>query len=76
MNIQKLFKPYIVERKHGQCQVLIPLIELDALCVGIENLMYKNLKHKPQFTLDQLRTIRELCEIVGDLKNVISGGSE
>ena len=32
MNIQKLFKPYIVRRKNGQCQVLIPLIELDELC--------------------------------------------
>lgn len=32
MNIQKLFKPYIVKRKNGQCQVLIPLVELDALC--------------------------------------------
>ena len=32
MNIQKLFKPYFVKRKNGQCQVLIPLIELDDLC--------------------------------------------
>ena len=32
MNIQKLFKPYIVRRKNGQCQVLIPLVELDELC--------------------------------------------
>jgi len=32
VNIQKLFKPYIVKRKHGQCQVLIPLVELDELC--------------------------------------------
>ena len=76
MNIQKLFKPYIVTRKNGQCQVLIPLVELDALCEDIENLMYKNLKRKPQFTIEQLRVIRELCEIVCDLKNVISGGSE
>jgi len=27
--IRKLFKPYIVRRKNGQCQILIPLIELD-----------------------------------------------
>lgn len=33
--IQKLFKPYIVNRKHGQCQILIPLIELDDLCYQI-----------------------------------------
>ena len=37
MNIQKLFKPYIVTRKNGQCQILIPLIELDDLCDKIEN---------------------------------------
>ncbi|KKL69307.1 hypothetical protein LCGC14_2116280 [marine sediment metagenome] len=30
--IQSLFKPYIVKRKNGQCQILIPLIELDDLC--------------------------------------------
>ena len=36
MNIEKLFKPYIVTRKNGQCQVLIPLIELDELCDKIE----------------------------------------
>ncbi len=34
--IQKLFKPYIVKRKNGQCQVLIPLVELDELCEKIE----------------------------------------
>ena len=33
--IQKLFKPYIVRRKNGQCQVLIPLVELDELCHNI-----------------------------------------
>jgi hypothetical protein len=33
--IQKLFKPYIVKRKNSQCQVLIPLIELDDLCYQI-----------------------------------------
>ena len=36
MNIQRLFKPYIVKRDHGQCQVLIPLVELDDLCERIE----------------------------------------
>lgn len=36
MNIQKLFKPYFVNRKNGQCQVLIPLVELDELCDKIE----------------------------------------
>lgn len=36
MSIQKLFKPYIVTRKNGQCQVLIPLVELDELCKKIE----------------------------------------
>ena len=36
MTIQKLFKPYIVRRKNGQCQVLIPLVELDDLCEKIE----------------------------------------
>jgi len=32
MNLQKLFKPYIVRRENGQCQILIPLIELDNFC--------------------------------------------
>ena len=27
--IVKLFKPYLVKRERGQCQILIPLIELD-----------------------------------------------
>lgn len=36
MNLQKLFKPYFVRRKHGQCQVLIPFVELDELCEKIE----------------------------------------
>jgi len=36
MNIQKLFKPYFVNRKNGQCQILIPLVELDELCDKIE----------------------------------------
>jgi len=36
VNIQKLFRPYIVTRKNGQCQVLIPLVELDELCEKIE----------------------------------------
>jgi len=40
MNIQKLFKPYFVRRKNGQCQVLIPLVELDELCEKIES--YRN----------------------------------
>lgn len=35
--VQQLFKPYIVERKNGQCQILIPLIELDELCSKIES---------------------------------------
>jgi len=35
MNIQKLFKPYFVRQKNGQCQVLIPLVELDELCESI-----------------------------------------
>jgi len=29
--ISKLFKPYFVKRKNGQCQILIPLVELDEL---------------------------------------------
>lgn len=29
--VVKKFKPYIVRRKNGQCQVLIPLVELDDL---------------------------------------------
>ena len=43
MNIQKLFKPYIIRRKNGQCQVLIPLVELDELCKEIESHVIKNL---------------------------------
>ena len=27
--VTKLFKPYIVKRDRGQCQILLPLIELD-----------------------------------------------
>ena len=38
-NIQSLFKPYIVKRNNGQCQVLIPLIELDDLCDKIKKLL-------------------------------------
>lgn len=38
-NIQTLFKPYFVRRKNGQCQVLIPLVELDELCEKIEQLL-------------------------------------
>ena len=45
MTIQKLFKPYIVTRKNGQCQVLIPLIELDELCDKIEILMLEKAGH-------------------------------
>jgi len=37
--IQSLFKQYIVKRKNGQCQVLIPLIELDDLCDKLDNLI-------------------------------------
>jgi len=40
MNIQKLFKSYIVTRKNGQCQILIPLIEFDDLCDKIENVYW------------------------------------
>ena len=40
-NLQSLFKPYIVTRKAGQCQVLIPLVELDALCVQITDFCQK-----------------------------------
>jgi len=40
MNIQKLFKPYFVRRKNGQCQVLIPLVELDELCEKINRLYF------------------------------------
>ena len=38
ITIQKLFKQYIVKRKNGQCQILIPLVELDELCKKIETL--------------------------------------
>ena len=31
MNIQKIFKPYIVKRPNGGCQVLFPLTELDTI---------------------------------------------
>jgi len=43
VKIQKLFKPYIVRRKNGQCQVLIPLIELDDLCGKIEQTISNNI---------------------------------
>jgi hypothetical protein len=35
LSIQKIFKPYIAKRKNGQCQVLIPLVELDEVCDAI-----------------------------------------
>jgi len=44
MNIQKLFKLYIVKRKNGQCQILIPLVELDELCGKIEMCAINSLK--------------------------------
>lgn len=47
-SIQKLFKPYIVNRKNGQCQVLIPLIELDDLCDKIITLLHGEGKEEPQ----------------------------
>ena len=37
-SIQSLFKQYFVRRKNGQCQILIPLIELDDLCDKIKKL--------------------------------------
>ena len=44
--IQKLFKKYIVTRKNGQCQVLIPLVELDELCDRIEKKLLFSLRYK------------------------------
>jgi hypothetical protein len=38
LSIQKIFKPYIAKRKNGQCQVLIPLVELDEVCDAITKL--------------------------------------
>jgi len=34
----KLFKPYIVKRDKGQCQILLPLVELDGF---VEKLLEK-----------------------------------
>ena len=39
--ITKLFKPYITNRKNGQCQILIPLVELDDFVDGILECEYK-----------------------------------
>ncbi len=35
MNIQKLFKKYIVKRPNGNCQILFALSELDSFCEEI-----------------------------------------
>lgn len=37
--VYKIFKKYIVRRDNGQCQVLIPLIELDNLVIRITRLI-------------------------------------
>jgi len=39
--VYRQYKPYIVRRNNGQCQVLIPLIELDNLVIRIERLYRK-----------------------------------
>ena len=68
MNIQKLFKPYFVRRKNGQCQVLIPLVELDELCEKINRLYFP--ENITETTGAQSETIRETFkkveEIIGD----------
>ena len=76
MSVQKLFKPYIVKRNHGQCQVLIPLIELDELCEKIELYFYN--AFKPLFDENKCYEIKtkltipeifdELAEAVGEYK--------
>ena len=38
--IQKEFKPYIVKQANNQCQVLIPLIELNDLCKRIKQRLF------------------------------------
>ena len=48
--IQKLFKKYIVTRKNGQCQVLIPLVELDELCERIEKKLLFSLRYCKEVT--------------------------
>ena len=52
-NIQQLFIPYIVKRKNGQCQVLIPLIELDDLCDKIREYIVADELAKE---IEQIRT--------------------
>ena len=68
MNIQKLFKPYFVRRKNGQCQVLIPLVELDELCDKINSLYFP--KDCTETVGVQNETIRETFKkvekIIGD----------
>jgi len=77
MSFQKLFKPYIVKRKNGQCQVLIPLIELDELCEAIE--LHAFHVYKPLFDKDKCSEVKdckltipevfdELAEAVGEYK--------
>ena len=39
--ITKLFKPYIVRQNNGQCQILLPLIELDNFVESIFKSMSK-----------------------------------
>ena len=60
MNIQKLFKPYIVNCRNGQCQVLIPLVELDELCEKIVAALYaENLWTKGRQKIEE-----RYCEII------------
>uniref|UniRef100_A0A6H2A5R2 Uncharacterized protein n=1 Tax=viral metagenome TaxID=1070528 RepID=A0A6H2A5R2_9ZZZZ len=73
-SIQSLFKEYIVRRRNGQCQVLIPLRELDSLCLKIEKLLLKEnylLTKKKQFTKDEIKLIRKMACLIKDLKRIL-----
>ena len=71
MNIQKLFKPYIVKRKNGQCQVLIPLIELDELCERIIS-SQPTVKADDKCCGDGEARIKNITKVVAESGNLVT----
>lgn len=62
--IQKLFKKYIVRRDHGQCQVLIPLIELDDLCDEIVEYIFDYIQALSKAGIDAAKAGRDLNRLI------------
>ena len=70
MNIQKLFKPYFVGRKNGQCQVFT-LVELDELCEKIKQLVFI-FSDIPRPTRDEVKETYDKPELREEIKKYYS----